>query len=171
MIPILAQPEVQGSARMAGRSPGPPRQLFAPPCCWRWEVAAAPLFFRWRARSDELFGTECPAGGIAGGLPDPVDGALHGAWRLSGGMMLGESHYRHQLEVDIKPFRDVLMGLFITIGMTGLGAGGGPWWQVPACVTGSSCTVLLILLAVTVSREDVDNNLPGAGSLFSMRAL
>ena len=33
-------------------------------------------------------------------------------------MMLGEGPYRHQLEADIKPFRDVLMGLFfITIGM------------------------------------------------------
>ncbi|MCV2885008.1 cation:proton antiporter [Aestuariibacter sp. AA17] len=34
------------------------------------------------------------------------------------GMMLGESQYRHQLEADIRPFRDILMGLFfITIGM------------------------------------------------------
>ncbi len=28
------------------------------------------------------------------------------------GMMLGESHYRHQIEHDIRPFRDVLLGLF-----------------------------------------------------------
>ncbi|MGO2349685.1 cation:proton antiporter domain-containing protein [Pseudoalteromonas sp. MIP2626] len=34
------------------------------------------------------------------------------------GMMLGESHYRHQLEADIRPFRDILMGLFfVTVGM------------------------------------------------------
>ncbi|NCP64867.1 MAG: potassium transporter [Paraglaciecola sp.] len=34
------------------------------------------------------------------------------------GMMLGESQYKHQLEADIRPFRDILMGLFfITIGM------------------------------------------------------
>ncbi len=34
------------------------------------------------------------------------------------GMMLGESQYRHQLEADIRPFRDILMGLFFTtIGM------------------------------------------------------
>ncbi len=34
------------------------------------------------------------------------------------GMMLSESQYRHQLEADIRPFRDILMGLFfITIGM------------------------------------------------------
>lgn len=34
------------------------------------------------------------------------------------GMMLGESQYRHQLESDIRPFRDILLGLFfVTIGM------------------------------------------------------
>lgn len=34
------------------------------------------------------------------------------------GIMLGESEYRHQIETDIRPFRDVLMGLFfITIGI------------------------------------------------------
>jgi CPA2 family monovalent cation:H+ antiporter-2 len=33
------------------------------------------------------------------------------------GMMLGETEYRHQIEVDIRPFRDVLMALFfVTIG-------------------------------------------------------
>lgn len=32
--------------------------------------------------------------------------------------MLSESQYRHQLEADIRPFRDILMGLFfITVGM------------------------------------------------------
>ncbi len=34
------------------------------------------------------------------------------------GMMLGETEYRHQVESDIRPFRDILLGLFfITIGM------------------------------------------------------
>jgi CPA2 family monovalent cation:H+ antiporter-2 len=34
------------------------------------------------------------------------------------GMMLGETEFRHQIEVEIRPFRDVLLGLFfITIGM------------------------------------------------------
>ncbi len=34
------------------------------------------------------------------------------------GMVLGETEYRHQIESDIRPFRDVLLGLFfITIGM------------------------------------------------------
>lgn len=34
------------------------------------------------------------------------------------GMMLGETQYRHQIEADIRPFQDVLLGLFfITVGM------------------------------------------------------
>lgn len=34
------------------------------------------------------------------------------------GMMLGETEFRHQVEGDIRPFRDVLLGLFfITVGM------------------------------------------------------
>jgi len=33
------------------------------------------------------------------------------------GLMLGETEFRHQIEIDIRPFRDVLLGLFfITIG-------------------------------------------------------
>ncbi len=34
------------------------------------------------------------------------------------GMMLSETEYRHQIEADIRPFRDVLLGLFfVTVGM------------------------------------------------------
>jgi len=34
------------------------------------------------------------------------------------GMMLSETHYRHQIEADIRPFRDLLLGLFfVSVGM------------------------------------------------------
>ncbi len=34
------------------------------------------------------------------------------------GMMLGETEYRHQVEADIRPFRDIFLGLFfVTVGM------------------------------------------------------
>ncbi|WLG88893.1 cation:proton antiporter [Pseudomonas cucumis] len=34
------------------------------------------------------------------------------------GMLLGENHYRHQIEADIRPFRDILLGVFfVSIGM------------------------------------------------------
>lgn len=35
-----------------------------------------------------------------------------------GGMMLSETEYRHQIEIEIRPFRDILLGLFfLSIGM------------------------------------------------------
>ena len=34
------------------------------------------------------------------------------------GMMLGETHFRHQIEADIRPFRDLMLGIFfMSIGM------------------------------------------------------
>ena len=34
------------------------------------------------------------------------------------GMMLGESHFRHRIEIEIRPFRDVLLGIFfVSVGM------------------------------------------------------
>ncbi|MDX1796781.1 MAG: monovalent cation:proton antiporter-2 (CPA2) family protein, partial [Hydrogenovibrio sp.] len=34
------------------------------------------------------------------------------------GMMLGETEYKHQIEADIRPFQDILLGLFfVTVGM------------------------------------------------------
>ncbi len=70
-----------------------------------------------RRRSAELFllvalamalGTAWLAGAI--GLSVPIGAFL-------AGMIIGESDFRHQVEEDIRPFRDVLLGLFfLTIG-------------------------------------------------------
>src|SRR6195256_1787309 len=50
------------------------------------------------------------AGHLAG-LSSPIGAFL-------AGMVVGESDFRHQVEDDIRPFRDVLLGLFfITVGM------------------------------------------------------
>ncbi|MEJ2346421.1 MAG: monovalent cation:proton antiporter-2 (CPA2) family protein [Gammaproteobacteria bacterium] len=47
----------------------------------------------------------------AAGLSFALGGFLAGA-------MLGETEFRHQIEADIRPFRDVLLGLFfVTVGM------------------------------------------------------
>ena len=48
------------------------------------------------------------------------------------GMLISETEYRLQVEEDIKPFRDVLMGLFfVTIGVKlNLNILVGLWWQV-----------------------------------------
>ncbi len=71
-----------------------------------------------KSRTDELFVLTTIliallAGGLtyAFGLSMPLGAFL-------AGMMLGESQYRYQLEADIRPFRDILMGLFfVTVGM------------------------------------------------------
>lgn len=71
-----------------------------------------------RTRTDELFVlTTILVTLIAAGLTYSF-GLSMALGAFLAGMMLGESQYRHQLEADIRPFRDILMGLFfITVGM------------------------------------------------------
>lgn len=71
-----------------------------------------------RTRTDELFVlTTILVTLIAAGLTYSF-GLSMALGAFLAGMMLGESQYRHQLEADIRPFRDILMGLFfITLGM------------------------------------------------------
>ncbi len=59
------------------------------------------------------------------------------------GMLISETEYRYQVEDDIKPFRDVLLGLFfVTIGMRlDLGVVLGQWPQV-----------LLVVLALSLGK-------------------
>jgi CPA2 family monovalent cation:H+ antiporter-2 len=62
---------------------------------------------------------------------------------FTAGMLIGETDYRYQVEEDIKPFRDVLLGLFfISIGMR---------LDLPQ-VLGEWSLVLGILLALMVSK-------------------
>jgi CPA2 family monovalent cation:H+ antiporter-2 len=81
-------------------------------------VFRAALAWAARGRSPELFllcslalalGTAFAA--HAAGLSAPIGAFL-------AGMAVGESDFRHQIEDDVRPFRDVLVGLFfVTIGM------------------------------------------------------
>ncbi len=70
-----------------------------------------------------------------------------------GGMLISETVYRHQVEADIRPFRDVLLGLFfITVGMLlDLGFVLEHFWRlllaVVLLVVGKGVVVLLITLA------------------------
>ncbi len=54
------------------------------------------------------------------------------------GMLISETEFKHQVEEDIKPFRDVLLGLFfITVGMKlDLGLVVRHWWLVLALIIG-----------------------------------
>jgi CPA2 family monovalent cation:H+ antiporter-2 len=72
------------------------------------------------------------------------------------GVMMGETEYRHQVEGDILPFRDILLGLFfVTIGMMlNLGAMVALWPWVLLCVIAIIVFKALLIL--------------GLGKLFAM---
>ncbi len=62
------------------------------------------------------------------------------------GLMLAESHYRHQIEADILPFRGILLGLFfMTVGM---GIDFGLLWNNLQSII--ALTVSLMLIKATV---------------------
>lgn len=71
-----------------------------------------------RVRTDELFVlTTLLVTLLASGLTQSF-GLSMALGAFLAGMMLGESEYKHQLEADIRPYRDILLGLFfITVGM------------------------------------------------------
>ncbi|MDO7596695.1 MAG: monovalent cation:proton antiporter-2 (CPA2) family protein [Pseudomonadota bacterium] len=58
------------------------------------------------------------------------------------GLMLAESHYRHQIEADILPFRGILLGLFfMTVGM---GVDFGLLWQHFGAIVGLTVGLMAI---------------------------
>jgi monovalent cation:H+ antiporter-2, CPA2 family len=122
-------------------------------------IVARPAFraaLSWAAgaKSPELFllcslvlalGTAFAAHAV--GLSPPIGAFL-------AGMVVGESDFRHQIEDDIRPFRDVLVGLFfVTIGMqVDLSIiAGAPWsvlgWLI-MFVLGKTVLVALVVKAL-----------------------
>ena len=75
------------------------------------------------------------------------------------GMLIGETEYRYQVEEDIKPFRDVLLGLFfIAIGMRlDVPLVLAQWWLV-AAILGA---LLLLKLAVVGVASRLLGSAPG----------
>ncbi|MBI2306962.1 MAG: cation:proton antiporter [Rhodocyclales bacterium] len=77
-----------------------------------------------------------------------------------GGMLISETIYRHQVEADIRPFRDILLGLFfVTVGMQldlgfVIGSVDRLLLAVLLLVAGKGLIVLLVALAAK-SRLDV----------------
>ncbi|WP_421193600.1 cation:proton antiporter [Aeromonas jandaei] len=152
MIPILAEPQVQGSALAAEIAWAILKGSFALLSLLAVGKWLLPLLFHEvaRARSDELFVLSALLVALLAAFMTYSLGLSMALGAFLAGMMLGESHYRHQLEVDIKPFRDVLMGLFfITIGMNmDWVLVAQAWWQVLLCVVVLVlCKSLLVLLA------------------------
>ncbi|QYK06427.1 monovalent cation:proton antiporter-2 (CPA2) family protein [Shewanella zhangzhouensis] len=92
-----------------------------------------------RSRSNELFVLSALVVALLTGAFTQWLGLSMALGAFMAGMLLGESQYRRQLEADIRPFRDLLMGLFfISIGMLlDFRLVMAYWWQI-----------LLVLLAV-----------------------
>lgn len=71
-----------------------------------------------RARSAELFTLTVLLVSLAAAWLTHEAGLSLALGAFLAGMMLGETEYRHQIEADIRPFQDVLLGLFfVTVGM------------------------------------------------------
>ncbi len=74
------------------------------------------------------------------------------------GMMLGETEFRHQIESTIRPFRDVLLGLFfVTIGMLfDLGVLPRIWhWVLMGAAALLLIKAVLVALIVRLARTDL----------------
>ncbi|MEW8677890.1 MAG: monovalent cation:proton antiporter-2 (CPA2) family protein [Candidatus Thiodiazotropha sp.] len=81
--------------------------------------ALRPLFHEIaRSRSAELFTLTVLLVSLAAAWLTHEAGLSLALGAFLAGMMLGETEYRHQIDADIRPFQDVLLGLFfITVGM------------------------------------------------------
>lgn len=111
-----------------------------------------------RARSNELFVLSTLVVALVTGAFTQWLGLSMALGAFMAGMLLGESQYRRQLEADIRPFRDLLMGLFfISIGMMlDFALVLQFWWQI-----------LLLLLAVIIGKAVIVHGiLTAAGEPF-----
>ncbi|TLX47223.1 potassium transporter [Pseudoalteromonas phenolica] len=91
-------------------------------CILLWAIGkwVLPLVFNEVAqvRTDELFVLSTLVVALCAAGLTYLFGLSMALGAFLAGMMLGESQYRHQLEAEIRPFRDILMGLFfVTVGM------------------------------------------------------
>ncbi|GIU46959.1 monovalent cation:proton antiporter-2 (CPA2) family protein [Shewanella algidipiscicola] len=96
-----------------------------------------------RSRSNELFVLSTLVVALVTGAVTQWLGLSMALGAFMAGMLLGESQYKRQLEADIRPFRDLLMGLFfISIGMLlDFSLVVVFWWQV-----------LLLVVAVIIAK-------------------
>jgi CPA2 family monovalent cation:H+ antiporter-2 len=123
----------------------------------RWLVR--PLFHEiGRARSTELFTLATLMVAVGAAWATHAVGLSLALGGFLAGMLLAETEYRHQLETVIRPFRDVLIGLFfITIGtLLDLQLLFGQLWLVLLLVVGMQLTKMIIV--TVVARLETDNS-------------
>jgi Kef-type K+ transport systems, membrane components len=78
-----------------------------------------PLFFEvGKTKSEELFMLCVLVVALASAAIAENLGLSMALGAFMAGMMLGESHFRYQIETEIRPFRDVLLGVFfVSVGL------------------------------------------------------
>ena len=103
---------------------------------WIGRKALRPIFHEVaRARSNELFTLTVLLIAVAGAWVTHLAGLSLALGAFLAGIMLGETEYRYQIDADIRPFRDVLLGFFfITVGMV---------INVPVLLTGIHWVLLI----------------------------
>jgi monovalent cation:H+ antiporter-2, CPA2 family len=102
---------------------------------------AARLLLGWvaRARSAELFLLSVLLLALGTAFMSQMVGLAAPVGAFLAGLVVGESDFRHQIADDVRPFRDVLVGLFfVTIGMT----------IDPTAATAAPMTLLAVLVAI-----------------------
>lgn len=101
------------------------------------------------ARSSELFMLTVLLVSLTAAWATQLAGLSYALGGFLAGVMLGETEYRHQVEADIRPFRDVLLGLFfVTVGMLlDIHSLGNIWHWVLAVIV-SIFLIKTVLIAV-----------------------
>ena len=101
------------------------------------------------ARSREFFGMTVLLITLASAWLTDLAGLSMALGGFLAGLMIGETEYRHQVESDILPFRDVLLGLFfVTIGMSlDLEVVRSQWMWVSASLVAIIAIKTLLVLA------------------------
>jgi monovalent cation:proton antiporter-2 (CPA2) family protein len=82
---------------------------------------------------------------------------------FAAGVILSESEYRHELQVDIEPFEGLLLGFFFT--SIGMAANIGLAASEPWAIAGSVAVLIVVKIAVAFALE----RLRGQGTARSMR--
>ncbi|MEO1901924.1 MAG: cation:proton antiporter [Alcanivorax sp.] len=112
LLPVLADPGAGNPLTTAAATLGKAVLLFAGIyVIGKWVLPRA-LEETGRTRSDEVFVMTALLLALLAAWVTHALGLSMALGAFLAGMMLGESHFRHQIEADIRPFRDLLLGLF-----------------------------------------------------------
>ena len=111
------------------------------------------------ARSAELFTLTALLVTMASAFGTAALGLSLALGGFLAGMMLAETEYRHQVEADIRPFRDVLLGLFfITVGMLLNPAVVARHWMLLVIAVTGLLIFKTVLIAFLTHQLGSDNN-------------